>query len=81
MFLQVTADDTVDLPIPGRAYSFGALNMAQARGDFVVLSELKRRVIRVHLGADVATGLSKLERIVHQALAHGSSDSKNSEVT
>ena len=81
VFLEVTADDTVDLPIPGLAYSFGALNMAQARGDFVVLSELKRRVIRVHLGADVATGLSKLERIVHQALAHGSSDSKNSKVT
>ena len=71
VFLQVTADDTVDLPIPGRAYSFGALNMAQARGDFVVLSELNRRVMRVHLGTDVASGLSRLQRVVHEVLIHG----------
>ena len=71
VFLQVTAGDTVDLPIPGRAYSFGSLNMAQARGDFLVLSELKRRVIRVHLGTDVASSLSRLECVVHQALIHG----------
>jgi hypothetical protein len=69
VFLQITAEDAVDLPIPGRAYSFGVVKAAQARGDFDVLAERKRRLLRVHLGADVTAGLASLERAVLDALA------------
>ena len=60
MFLQITCDDAVDLPVPGRRYTFGVVKAAQARGDFDVLVERGRRALRTHLGADVAAGLSTL---------------------
>ena len=34
MFLQITCDDAVDLPVPGQKYTFGVVKAAQARGDF-----------------------------------------------
>lgn len=60
VFLQVTADDAEDVPIPGQKYTFGALQRAQALGDFDVLTKHGRRVLRVHLGKDVAAGLARL---------------------
>jgi transaldolase/glucose-6-phosphate isomerase len=69
VFLQVTCDDAEDLPIPGEAFSFGILKQAQALGDFKVLSERNRRILRVHLGADVKAGLGRLRQLVQQALA------------
>ena len=64
VFLQVTCDDGMDLPVPGRRYSFGTVKAAQARGDFEVLAERGRRALRVHLGPDVAGGVRTLETIV-----------------
>ena len=69
VFLQVTCDDGADVPVPGQTYTFGIVKAAQARGDFEVLSERKRRALRVHLGADVAAGLSTLHAAVEKALA------------
>lgn len=63
VFLLVTADDAEDLPIPGQRYSFGTLKRFQAEGDLEVLSERGRRVLRVHLGPDVAAGLKHLREI------------------
>src|SRR5205807_1391364 len=60
VFLQITCDDAVDLPVPGRKYTFSVVKAAQARGDFDVLVERDRRALRAHLGADVATGLGTL---------------------
>jgi transaldolase/glucose-6-phosphate isomerase len=68
VFLQVTADDRADLPVPGAKYSFGVVKAAQARGDLAVLEERGRRALRVHLGADVQAGLDKLAALVRQAL-------------
>ncbi|HET8698905.1 MAG TPA: bifunctional transaldolase/phosoglucose isomerase [Gammaproteobacteria bacterium] len=68
VFLQITSDDLVDLPVPGRNYTFGVVKWAQARGDFEVLLGRARRALRVHLGADVPAGLDKLERSVAAAL-------------
>ncbi len=68
VFLQVTCDDAEDLPIPGQKYTFGVLKQAQALGDFQVLAERGRRLLRVHLGADVAAGLAKLRQLVAGAL-------------
>jgi transaldolase/glucose-6-phosphate isomerase len=69
VFLQITCDDEVDLEVPGQKYSFGIVKAAQARGDFEVLAERGRRALRVHLNADVESGLGALEDAVRQALA------------
>ena len=69
VFLQITCDDAVDLPVPGRKYTFGVVKAAQARGDFAVLVERDRRALRVHLPADVGAGLAALGKAVAAALA------------
>jgi transaldolase/glucose-6-phosphate isomerase len=68
LFLQFTADDVQDLPIPGEAYSFSVLKQAQALGDWHALESKQRRVLRIHLGKDVAAGLNKVESAVEGAL-------------
>ena len=69
VFLQITCDDAVDLPVPGQKYTFGVVKAAQARGDFAVLAERGRRALRVHLGKNVKSGLAKLSKAMQQALA------------
>ena len=68
VFLQVTCDDALDLPIPGRKFTFGTVKAAQARGDFDVLAERQRRALRVHLPADLRSGLAKLQSAITEAL-------------
>jgi transaldolase/glucose-6-phosphate isomerase len=68
VFLQVTCDDSVELPVPGQKYTFGIVKAAQARGDFQVLAERGRRALRVHLGKDLKSGLAALEGAVEKAL-------------
>jgi transaldolase/glucose-6-phosphate isomerase len=69
VFVQLTCDDAVDLPVPGHKYSFGVVKAAQARGDFDVLLQRGRRALRVHLGADVATGLATFQTAMETALS------------
>jgi transaldolase / glucose-6-phosphate isomerase len=68
VFLQITCDDKADVPVPGQKYTFGTVKAAQARGDFQVLAERKRRALRVHL-SDVSTGLETLRTAIKNALA------------
>ncbi|HWX91921.1 MAG TPA: bifunctional transaldolase/phosoglucose isomerase [Terriglobales bacterium] len=68
VFLQLTCDDANDLPVPGQKYTFGTVKAAQARGDFQVLAERGRRALRVHLGADLQSGLNTLLAAVKEAL-------------
>jgi transaldolase / glucose-6-phosphate isomerase len=68
VFLQVTCDDAADLSVPEQKYTFGIVKAAQARGDFQVLAERKRRALRVHLGADLKKGLAALAGAVNEAL-------------
>jgi glucose-6-phosphate isomerase len=49
VFLVVTAEPAEDLPVPGQAYSFGTLELAQALGDFQALDRLGRRALLVRL--------------------------------
>ena len=51
LYLQITTDHALDLPLPGRTYSFGTLQNAQAAGDLQALRDHHRRTLRVHLGA------------------------------
>jgi glucose-6-phosphate isomerase len=66
LFIQITADMPRDLPIPDQAgdnassISFGVLKTAQALGDRQALIDAGRKVIRFHLGEDVAGGLTRL---------------------
>ncbi|MGA7626842.1 MAG: bifunctional transaldolase/phosoglucose isomerase [Candidatus Acidiferrales bacterium] len=69
VFLQITCDDASDLPVPGQKYTFGIVKAAQARGDFQVLADRDRRALRVHLGADLAAGLKKLQAAMQEALS------------
>lgn len=62
VFLQITADDRVDLPVPGQKYTFGVVKAAQAAGDLQVLFDRGRRAVRVHIAGDVATGLEQIIR-------------------
>ena len=64
VFLQITADATEDLQVPGRGYTFGVVEAAQAQGDFDVLAERGRRVLRLHLGNEVTAGLEQLNRLL-----------------
>jgi hypothetical protein len=69
VFLQITCDDSQNLPVPGQKYTFGIVKAAQARGDFQVLADRDRRALRVHIGPDVKSGLAKLAELIKQALA------------
>ncbi len=69
VFLQITCEDAADLPVPGHRYTFGVVKAAQARGDFHVLAERGRRVLRIHLGPDVKAGLATLKTAVERAVA------------
>jgi transaldolase/glucose-6-phosphate isomerase len=71
VFVVITADATADLPVPGRRYTFGVIEAAQARGDFQVLVDRGRRAVRVHLGADVEAGMQRLERAIDEATGSG----------
>jgi len=68
VFLQITCENALDLPVPGQKYTFGVVKAAQARGDFQVLAERGRRALRVHLGADVEAGLDKVVEAITLAL-------------
>jgi len=68
VFLQITSDDPLDLPVPGQRYTFGVVKTAQARGDFRVMVERGRRALHIHLGRDAQGGLELLERSIAEAL-------------
>ena len=68
LFIQITADDAQDLPIPGEPYSFSILKQAQALGDLRSLESKQLRVIRLHLGKDVPAQWVRLEKLVESAV-------------
>ncbi len=47
VFIQVVTDEHVDVPIPGKSYTFAVLNRAQSLGDLASLKAHGRRVTRV----------------------------------
>jgi transaldolase / glucose-6-phosphate isomerase len=68
VFLQITAEAAGDLAVPGRRFSFDAVQAAQARGDLQVLAQRGRRALRVHLGPDHAAALQQLEAAFDEVL-------------
>jgi len=66
LFVQITADDVEDVPVPdnpgspGSSITFGILKDAQAAGDRQALHNAGRRVIRFHLKGDSVADLLRL---------------------
>jgi transaldolase/glucose-6-phosphate isomerase len=69
VFLQITAEPANDLDIPGRAFSFGVVEAAQAQGDFAVLAERGRRLLRAHLQDDTDRSLARLLEAAERGLS------------
>lgn len=64
IFIEITADDNIDLPVPGKRYTFGIVSTAQAIGDFQVLCERQRRVLRLHLKGELNQGLLEIQKAI-----------------
>ncbi len=58
-FLQITGAVEQDLEVPGREFTFGSLQAAQALGDLRALDSRGRPVLALHL-TDRARGLQTL---------------------
>jgi glucose-6-phosphate isomerase len=71
LFIQITADDPVDLPIPdeagkdGSSITFGVLKASQALGDRQALIDAGRRIIRFHLKGDIPEGIRVLKEAIN----------------
>ena len=67
VFVLITATPTEDVTIPGEAFSFGTLELAQGLGDFASLDAAGRRALHVHLPSpDPAL----IRRVADALLAH-----------
>ncbi len=66
-YLQLTAAVTADVAVPGRPYSFFALQSAQAAGDRRALTGRGRPVVRLHL-TDRERGLAQLQTAANSLL-------------
>jgi transaldolase/glucose-6-phosphate isomerase len=69
VFIQITAPDKIDFPVPEESYTFSILKDAQALGDFQSLLSHGRRAIRVDLGGDVLVGLGRLQELIDSIAA------------
>lgn len=65
VFLQLVDHPVEDLAVPETDYTFGTLIRAQAAGDLAALRQRGRRVLRVSLGLDIASGLAQVSEALH----------------
>jgi glucose-6-phosphate isomerase len=65
VFLQLTGAVEKDVEVPGRPYTLGTLQRAQALGDGQVLTERGRPVLRLHL-TDRVAGIAHVVRVVQE---------------
>ncbi len=64
IFVIFTSDAKEEVSIPEEQFGFATLQRAQALGDFGSLNNKNRRVIRVHLGADVEGSLKTIANLL-----------------
>jgi len=69
LFVQFTADHPQDLPLPGRTYTFGTFENAQAQGDLKALRDSGRRAIHIHLGPNPEQALQTVRQALASALS------------
>ena len=70
LFVQFTADHPHDLPLPGRSYTFGTFENAQAQGDLQALRDNGRRALHIHLGPDPEKAMATVLAALKNALSH-----------
>lgn len=63
VFLQITSDESADVSVPDRPFTFGTLIAAQAAGDAKVLADHDRPVLRLHL-TDPVAGVATLTELL-----------------
>ncbi|MBP9192737.1 MAG: transaldolase, partial [Ignavibacteria bacterium] len=68
VYIQIVADDTRDIAIPGRPYTFSILKQSQAVGDYESLVKHNRRVIKIDLGKDINKGFKELYKTLKKIL-------------
>ncbi len=68
VFLQLTAEYTDDIQVPGHKYTFGTVIAAQAQADFEVLSARSRRILQINLGKNISQSLQHLFELIRRAL-------------
>ena len=61
LFLQLTADNEVDLEIPNAEYTFGMMKQAEALGDLQSLRRRHASLLHIHLNGNICRSLSTLE--------------------
>jgi len=69
VFLQLTASDAINFPIPSEPFTMGTLKDAQALGDFQSLQAHGRRAVRIDLGTDILSGLEQLRETLKKVLS------------
>ncbi len=68
IFIQFTGENHTDMDVPdtpdkpGSSLTFGALKAAQAAADRQALSDLGRKIIRIHFKKDAASGIAALAK-------------------
>jgi len=65
VFLQVTGAVQEDVPVPGKPYTLGRLQLAQALGDLRALTGRGRPAVRLHL-TDRAAGIAHLLAVAQE---------------
>ncbi len=65
-FIQFVQQESADLAIPGRSYSFGVLKRAQALGDLNALQQAGRYALCIDLGSDAAAGLARFMELIQE---------------
>jgi glucose-6-phosphate isomerase len=63
VYLQITAEASHDIAVPGRDFTFGELIASQAAGDAAVLGQLGRPVLTLTL-KDAAAGLAAIKNAI-----------------
>lgn len=69
IFVEITAKDSFDLPIPDMPYGFSLLKQAQARGDQEALESRARWILRLQLEGKPEAGLRQILRWITGSLA------------
>lgn len=70
LFVQFTNNHPQDLQLPGRSYTFGTFQNAQAAGDLKALHDYDRRTLHIHLGDDAEQGLQTVLTALQAATLH-----------
>ncbi|GIH24678.1 glucose-6-phosphate isomerase [Acrocarpospora phusangensis] len=65
VFLQITGAVSDDVPVPGRPYTLGRLQLAQALGDIGALRSRNRPTVRLHL-TDRVAGVAHLLAVAEE---------------